>query len=57
MKEQKRYGIILLLLCGIILLAGGDCTAVLFLAPLGLYMLLTKSCIIYRGGDDHARKQ
>ena len=57
MKEQKRYGIILLLLCGIMLMVGGDCTAVLFLAPLGLYMLFTKSCILYRGGEDHGRKQ
>lgn len=56
MKEQKRYGIILLLLCGIMLMVGGDCTAVIFLAPLGMYLLFTKQCLIYKGGDGRGHK-
>ena len=50
---QHRYGAVLLalcLLCALLSLATTftDLTALLILAPLGLYLLLTKNVILYR---------
>ena len=53
--EQKLMGIILLLCCAVVLwlcstgigLDDRDCTAVVLLAPIGLWMLFSKQILIY----------
>lgn len=52
--EQKLMGIALIVICALILWFAStgvtpedkDCTAVLFIAPIGLYMLFSKQTII-----------
>lgn len=53
--EQKLMGLALLAICGVVLwlcstgttLEDQDATAVVLLAPLGLWMLFTKEIVIY----------
>ena len=47
MGRQRRYGVELLACSAALLALGGDCTAVLVLAPLGLWLLLTKQCVLW----------
>ena len=47
MGRQRRYGVELLACSAALLAMGGDCTAVLVLAPLGLWLLLTKQCVLW----------
>lgn len=46
--RQRRYGAALVVL-GVLMAAvsGGDVTAALVLAPLGIWMLCTKECVLY----------
>lgn len=47
MGRQRRYGVELLACSAALLAMGGDCTAVLVLAPLGLWLLCTKQCVVW----------
>lgn len=47
LKRQRRYGMYLLACSAALLAQGGDCTVVLVLAPLGLWLLLTKQCVLW----------
>nr|DAP22424.1 MAG TPA: hypothetical protein [Bacteriophage sp.] len=47
MGRQRRYGVELLACSAALLALGGDCTAVLVLAPLGLWLLLSKQCVLW----------
>ena len=47
LRRQRRYGMELLACSAARLAPGGDCTAVLVLAPLGLWLLLTKQCVLW----------
>lgn len=55
--KQRRLGLLLLLISAAMLAIGGDCTAVLFLAPLGVYAMFTKNIIIYEEATHHAKKK
>lgn len=52
---QKIMGLVLLLICGVVIMmastgansADKDVTPILILVPLGLYLVFTKSVIIY----------
>ncbi len=53
---QHRYGLALVLLCVMALItalatACTDLTALLVLAPLGVYLLFTKQALLYRPGS------
>lgn len=55
MKEQKLYGIILLALVAFVWFVTGNTS--LLLGLLGVYLLFTRRCLIYKGGEHHGRKQ
>lgn len=55
MKEQKIYGIILLLLTFLGWRLIGETSALVGI--LGLYLLFARRCLIYKGGEDHDREQ
>lgn len=58
MRRQRWYGLVLLLIAvALPLLDGGDVTASVVLAPLGLWMLCSRRGLLYRPGTSgHGRK-
>ncbi len=47
MRRQRLYGLALLGCSGALLALGGDCTAVLALAPLGLWLLCRRRRLLW----------
>lgn len=46
-RKQRRYGVAVLVLSALsAILTGGDITAALFLAPVGLFLIFTKTMVI-----------
>lgn len=65
MRNQRLMGLVMLGITAVILAVawGGqtpeesDATAALLTGPFGLYMLLSKTCILYDGGEQEAGGQ